>query len=79
VGAGGPDRGVERMWVIVRRRAGGRYVGVLDSTPLAAGLPALTRGCEVVFAPEHVADIDRPSRSYVIEHHGRDFFDGGPE
>jgi hypothetical protein len=69
--------GVERMWVIVRRRAGRLYLGVLDSTPAApeAISARLARGTEVVFAPEHVADISTPPREYVVEHHGQSFFD----
>ena len=67
--------GVERMWVIVRRRLEGLYVGVLDSTPLAVDSRSLPRGSTVVFAPEHIADISRPDREYVVARHGETFFD----
>jgi hypothetical protein len=68
--------GLERMWVIVRRRAGELYVGVLDSTPAAEELAAvLKRGDEIVFAPEHVADISTPPREYVVQQFGKRFFD----
>ena len=67
--------GIERMWVIVRRRLDGFYVGVLDSTPLAVDSRSLPRGSTVVFAPEHIADISRPDREYVVARHGETFFD----
>jgi hypothetical protein len=75
--AHGPTRGVERMWVIVRRRLPGLYVGVLDSQPAAAegDSRVLARGAEVVFGPEHVIDISEPSPEYVEEHYGAGFFD----
>jgi hypothetical protein len=68
--------GVERMWVIVRRRMDDGYVGVLDSTPTSTdpGASSLVRGCVVVFAPEHVADISKPARDYVIRQYGEEFF-----
>jgi hypothetical protein len=67
------DRGVDRMWVIVRSRREGRYVGVLDSEPgLAEGI-LLHAGDEIVFGPEHVAEIDRPPRKYIVEKYGADF------
>ena len=72
--AGSP--GVERMWVIVRRRMVDGYVGVLDSTPTTTdAASSLVRGRMVVFAPEHVADISVPTREYVIAHYGDGFFD----
>lgn len=68
--------GGERMWVIVRRREGGHYVGVLDSTPTSgAGKAALTRGASIVFTAEHVADITAPSRDYVVSQYGQEFFE----
>lgn len=68
------DRGVDRMWVIVKRRVGGNYVGVLESDPgIAEGL-TLRVGTEVLFGPEHIIDIDHPPRSYVLERYGTDFF-----
>jgi hypothetical protein len=76
-GETGVGRGVERLWVIVRRRVGGLYVAVLDSTPSSTdpSTSSLVRGCVVVFAPEHVADISTPSRQYVIRQYGEQFFD----
>jgi hypothetical protein len=69
------DRGVDRMWVIVRARTGGRYVGVLDSDPgLAEGL-RLRPGDEILFGPEHVVETDNPPRSYVLGKLGPGFFD----
>lgn len=68
------DRGVDRMWIIVKRRVGDNYIGVLDSDPgLAEGL-SLGPGTEVLFGPEHISDIDHPPRSYVIDKYGSDFF-----
>ena len=62
------------MWVIVRRRVGDYYIGVLDNDPgLAEGL-TLRQGSEVLFAPEHISDIGHPPRSYVVEKYGSDFF-----
>lgn len=69
------DRGVDRMWVIVRRRAGGRYVGVLDSDPGRAENLLLRPGDEVEFGPEHITDIDSPPREYVMRKYGARFFD----
>jgi hypothetical protein len=68
------ERGVERMWVIVRGRIGPFYTGVLDSTPASIEPEPsfLARGTEVLFAPEHVVDISAPSRDYIIEHYGPD-------
>ena len=70
------ERGVERMWVIVRGRIGPFYTGVLDSTPASVEPAAsfLARGSEVLFAPEHVVDISTPPREYVVAHYGPDFF-----
>ena len=69
------DRGVDRMWVIVKRREREGYVGVLDNDPgLAEGL-LLRPGMEIVFGPEHVASIERPPAGYVLEKYGPDFFE----
>ena len=68
--------GLERMWVIVRKRAGGLYVGVLDNDPADEETAAiLKRGDEIVFAAEHVADISAPPREYVVRRHGTRFFE----
>jgi len=69
------DRGVDRMWVIVKERADGLYIGVLDSDPgIAEGL-TLRPGTEVLFGPEHVIDIDRPPDNYLLEKFGPSFLD----
>ncbi len=69
------DRGVDRLWVIVKQRSGERYVGILDSDPgFAEGLN-LRAGDAITFGPEHVADIDRPPREYVSNKYGPGFFD----
>jgi len=74
-GGGVVDRGVDRMWVIVKRRQGEGYCGVLDSDPGEAdGLP-LRPGVEVTFLPEHVISIERPPEAYVLEKYGADFFE----
>ena len=75
------DRGVDRMWVIVRSRRGGGYVGILDSDPGDAEGLLLRSGSEVHFGPEHVASIDHPPREYILEKYGPDFFTGasGPQ
>lgn len=64
------DRGVDRMWVIVKRRVGGGYLGVLDSDPGRAENLNLRPGTELHFTAEHVVDIDHPPRDYIIEKHG---------
>jgi hypothetical protein len=69
------DRGVDRMWVIVKTKTVEGYVGVLDSNPGAAENLKLHRGDLVVFGPEHVTDIDRPPRSYIVKKYGASFFE----
>jgi hypothetical protein len=50
---------VERMWVIVRERAEGGYLGLLDNDPFAlAENDELWSGVEIPFEPRHVIDID---------------------
>jgi hypothetical protein len=70
------ERGVERMWVIIRGRLGPFYTGVLDSTPVSIepDPSILTRGTEVIFAPEHVIDVSAPSREYILKEYGAHFF-----
>ena len=67
------DRGVSRMWVVVQSRKGRNYIGVLDSDPGYAENLSLGPGSEVLFAPEHVADIDRPPDDYLAERFGHKF------
>ena len=70
------DRGVERMWVIVKTKAKGLYIGILDSDPgIAKGL-TLRPGTEVLFGVEHVISIDRPPADYLLGKFGPGFFDG---
>lgn len=75
-GEDGIERGVERMWVIVRRRVGALYVGVLDSTPasIEPDPEFLARGQEILFGPEHIIDISSPPREYILENYGEEFF-----
>jgi hypothetical protein len=68
------DRGIDRMWVIVKSRAGDRYRGVLDNDPGHAEGLKLREGDEIVFTPEHIVEIGQPSRAYVLEKHGPGFF-----
>ena len=69
------DRGVDRMWVIVKARVGAAYSGILDSNPGSADNLTLRRGSVVFFLPEHVIAIGTPPRHYVLETYGADFFD----
>ena len=69
------DRGVDRMWVIVKRRAGAAYVGVLSSDPGVADGLTLRPGAEILFGPEHVIEIDHPPREYILEKFGPTFFE----
>lgn len=73
------DRGVDRMWVIVRSSSGGRFTGVLDSDPGSAGDLNLRPGQEIRFGPEPVGRIETPPREYVLEKYGASFFDGGDQ
>ena len=68
------DRGIDRMWVIVRRRLNGRYVGILDNDPGRAENLLLQSGDEIVFGPEHITEIDSPPRDYVLHRFGAGFF-----
>lgn len=69
------DRGVDRMWVIVKRRVENLYTGVLDSDPGCADGLSLREGVEVVFSAEHVIAISRPPEGYVLDKYGPAFFD----
>jgi hypothetical protein len=71
------DRGVDRMWVIVKRRTESGYLGVLDSDPGVAENFELRPGHLVLFAAEHICDIGAPPRQYVIDTYGAEFFDDG--
>ena len=50
------DRGVDRMWVVVKARTNGGYVGVLDNNPGPAENLRLREGDNVAFGPEHIAE-----------------------
>ena len=69
------DRGVDRLWVVVKRRAGSLYIGVLDSDPGVSPPLTLRPGTEVLFGPEHVIAIHRPPDGYIDERFGPSFFD----
>ena len=70
------DRGVDRMWVVVKARLGGGvYLGMLDNDPGRADPGSLREGAEIRFRPEHVADIARPPREYIVAKYGTGFFD----
>lgn len=68
------DRGVDRLWVIVKRRVGYHYIGVLDSDPGVSPGLTLGPGTEVFFGPEHIIAFDRPPRDYIVDKYGPDFF-----
>jgi hypothetical protein len=70
------DRGVDRMWVIVKARTEGGYIGVLDNNPGIAENLRLREGDLVSFRPEHVANIGQPPREYLVEKYGASFFEG---
>jgi hypothetical protein len=69
------DRGVDRMWVIVKKRIGDLYVGLLDNDPGISEGVTLHSGSAVLSGPEHVVAIERPAKDYVIRKFGADFFD----
>jgi hypothetical protein len=52
----------------------GRYLGVLDSDPGLAENLRLRPGDEIRFGPEHITAVDTPSRQYVLQKYGADFF-----
>lgn len=57
-----PDKpiAVERMWVLVRERINGGYLGVLDNDPTAIDEnDTLWSGIELPFQPHHVINIER--------------------
>ena len=72
------DRGVDRMWVIVKACRDGRYVGVLDNDPGRAEGLRLHRGDLVWFEPRHVAAIATPPPGYVAATYGPRFFEIEP-
>jgi hypothetical protein len=69
------DRGVDRMWVIIKSRTEGGYIGVLDSNPGTAENLRLQEGDNITFGPEHITEIGSPPRDYVMKKYGASFFD----
>jgi hypothetical protein len=69
------DRGVDRMWVVIKSKTEDGYVGVLDNNPGAAENLRLREGDTIVFGPEHIANIDGPPRNYIVEKFGASFFE----
>jgi hypothetical protein len=50
---------IERMWVLVRERILGGYLGILDNNPDAvAENNEFSSGTELPFQPHHIIDID---------------------
>lgn len=68
------DRVLERMWVIVKARTEGGYIGVLDNNPVSAKDANLHAGEYITFRAEHIASIGAPPREYVIQKYGASFF-----
>ncbi len=68
------DRGVDRMWVVVKAKTEDGYIGVLDNDPGAAENLTLHEKDPVAFRPEHVAEIGQPPRDYIVEKYGASFF-----
>jgi hypothetical protein len=63
------------MWVIVKAKTDEGYVGVLDNNPgVAENLKLLERDL-IIFGPEHIADIQRPPRNYIVEKYGASFLE----
>lgn len=57
---------VERMWVIVRERIPGGYLGILDNDPSSIDEnEEFWSGIELPFEPRHVIDIDTPNETTV--------------
>lgn len=68
------DRGVDRMWVIFKTTPTEGYIGVLDNDPGRAENLRLRKGDAIVFRSEHIAEIGRPPRRYIVENFGDSFF-----
>jgi hypothetical protein len=57
---------VERMWVLVRERIPGGYLGILDNDPDALEEnEEFWSGIEVPFAPKHVINIDERDENTI--------------
>lgn len=58
----GEEPECERLWVVVRRRFPGGYLGVLDSEPTCIEKNhELWSGSEIPFEPRHVIDVGPPT------------------
>lgn len=68
------DRGIDRMWVIIKIKTGDRYIGVLDNNPGLAENLKLHEGDFILFGPEHISNIDRPPHEYIVKKYGASFF-----
>jgi hypothetical protein len=68
------DRGIDRMWVIVKAKTEDGYIGVLDNDPGAAENLTLHERDLIAFRSEHVADIGQPPRDYIVKKYGASFF-----
>ena len=64
------------MWVIIKAKTEEGYIGVLDNDPGTAENLTLHERDLVIFGPEHVADVRRPPRDYIVEKYGASFFEG---
>lgn len=52
----------ERLWVIVRERLGGIYIGIVDNEPtLIEENEFLWRGTELPFEPRHIIAVEHAS------------------
>lgn len=69
------DRGIDRMWVIIKGKAEGIYIGVLDNDPGTRENVSLHERDYVIFRPEHVADVGRPPNDYIVEKYGASFLE----
>ncbi len=57
---------VERMWVLVRERIPGGYLGILDNNPYAISEnDEFWSGIELPFEPHHVINIDERDEKTV--------------
>ena len=59
----------ERMWVLVSKVVGERYLSILDNQPTTTDFKDpeeyLIFGAEVLFEPRHIIDIAEPPKDYV--------------
>lgn len=67
----------EKMWVIICRRIGDFYLGILENQPVGIDPGFLDRNSEVLFKPEHIIGIDRPPENYLKARFGEDFIRDG--